>query len=43
MTPARALITLIALTVLVHLATRVGMGLAQCVPTHCQGGPTWQR
>ena len=43
MTPGRALLTLIALTTLVHLATRIGFGLAQCVPVHCEGGPAWQR
>ncbi len=36
-----ALLAFIALTAIVHLATRSAMGIAQCHPQHCTGGPRW--
>jgi hypothetical protein len=41
MTVRRALLTLIALTMVVHMATRVAMGVSRCYPVHCAGGPRW--
>lgn len=38
----RALLAMLIATTIVHLATRVAMGITQCgAPAHCIGGPKW--
>jgi hypothetical protein len=37
----RALLAMLVATTLVHLATRIAIGVSRCYPTHCIGGPRW--